>query len=87
MKGCFIVITTGAEWDEAKYSGSYKTDLHRSTRYMLFDVSADCLLGTYFKERPLTDGNHDFCDFGGVKCSSEAEWRVKVEPYVSGWKG
>ena len=86
MKGCFIVITTTAEWDKAKY-GSYKTDLHRSTRYMLFDVSADCLLGTYFKERPLTDGNHDFCDFGGVKCSSEAEWRAKVEPYVSGWKG
>jgi len=87
MKGCFIVITTHAEWDEGKYSGSYKADLHRSTTYMVFDVNAERLLGTYFKERPLTDGNHDSCDFGGVKCSSEAEWRAKVEPYVSGWKG
>jgi hypothetical protein len=50
MKGCFIVITTHAEWDEGKYSGSYKADLHRSTTYMLFDVNAE--LGTYFKERP-----------------------------------
>src|SRR5215469_6160317 len=86
MKGCFIVVTTDAEWDEAKYSGSYKTDLHRSTTYMLFDVNTHRLLGTYFKERPLTDGNHDFCDFGGVKCSSEAEWRANVAPYVPGWK-
>src|SRR5262249_1845535 len=85
MKGCFIVITTHAEWDDGKYSGSYKADLHRSTTYMLFDVNAERLRGTYFKERPLTDGNHYSCDFGGVKCSSEAEWRAKVEPYVPGW--
>jgi hypothetical protein len=86
MKGCFIVITTNAEWDKAKY-GSYKTDLHRSATYMLFDVNTDRLLGTYFKERPLADGSHDSCDFGGIKCSSEAEWRAKIEPYVPGWRG
>jgi hypothetical protein len=86
MKGCFIVITTNAEWDKAKY-GSYKTDLHRSTTYMLFDVNSDRLLGTYFKERPLADGSYDSCDFGGIKCNSEAEWRAKIEPYVPGWRG
>ena len=87
MKGCFIVIITNAEWDEGKYSGSYKADLHRSTTYVLFDVNTDRLLGTYFKERPLRDGSHDFCDFGGIKCSSETEWRAKIEPYVPGWRG
>src|SRR5215471_19760206 len=56
MKGCFIVITTNAEWDKAKY-GSYKTDLHRSTTYMLFDVNTDRLRDSYCKERPLADGS------------------------------
>src|SRR5215472_7123760 len=26
------------------------------------------------------------CDFGGVKCSGEAEWDA-ITPYVPGWKG
>jgi hypothetical protein len=80
MKGCFIVIKSAV--------------LDTATIYELFDVNAHHRLGYFRKIRTDNPQNRPGgplksmeCDFGGVECSSEAEWRAKVQPYVPGWKG
>jgi len=92
MKGCFVVIEDVETWSMPDPNKT-RTYLHTATRYRLFDVNAHHEIGRFDKVRT----NHTDhkpggfqksigCNFGGVECSGEAEWRAKAAPYIPGWR-
>jgi hypothetical protein len=78
MQGCFILMTT-------TISGVSGGHPDWTTTYKLIDVNTNRLLGSYEKSSAKY-GTYNpvphLCKFNGVECSSEAEWRAKITPYV-----
>jgi hypothetical protein len=78
MQGCFILMTT-------TISGVSGGHPDWTTAYKLIDVNTNRLLGSYEKssvEYVTYNPVPHLCKFNGVECSSEAEWRAKITPYV-----